>query len=40
MVMIGRAHELGPNGTVIYASIAWVELKLNPASGRISAKGS
>lgn len=40
MVVTGRAHMLGPGGPVIYASMSWVELRLDPATGRISAKGS
>lgn len=40
MIVTGRVHMLGPGGLVTYATMSWVELRLDPASGRISAKGS
>lgn len=39
-VVTGRAHMLGPGGSVTYASLSHVELRLDPTCGRISAKGS
>ncbi len=40
MVVIGRAHGLRPASTGPYPFMAWVELRLDAASGRILAKGS
>jgi hypothetical protein len=40
MVVIGRAHGLGPAGSGPYPFMAWVELRLDVARGRILAQGS
>jgi hypothetical protein len=40
MAVIGRAHALRPAGTGPYPLMAWVELRLDAASGRILARGS
>ncbi|MGH7370524.1 MAG: hypothetical protein ACREJK_01570 [Candidatus Methylomirabilales bacterium] len=40
MVVIGRAHALRPAGTGRYPFMAWIELRLDAANGRILAKGS
>jgi hypothetical protein len=39
MLVIGRAHALRPAGTGPYPFMAWIELRLDAASGRILAKG-
>lgn len=40
MVVIGRAHGLNRAGAGPYPFMAWVELRLDSATGRILAKGS
>lgn len=40
MVVTGRAHGVGTKSGTSYAPMAWVEIHLDPTTGRISAKGS
>jgi hypothetical protein len=40
MVVTGWAHGLGPVGSGHYHFMAWIELRLDSASGRILARGS
>lgn len=40
MIVTGRAHGVGTKSGISYAPMAWVEIRLDPTTGRISAKGS